>query len=169
MLSVFMTRDAFVSAALVAMTGEPPHVRQLQVYVAAGSKAAGARFVASLPHRDGGRLLGSVDARGLATAMGNDFDALDEAGLFEEPCVVVTARLGNSRVVRITTDGPVIVGDLRAGRYTPAGTVTVTLGPAAAKALRELLGQVPDTADTRELLDTLPVEIRPPDPGSGKS
>lgn len=162
LLNTFMTTDAWVSPDVLAMLGEPKHIVQARVYVAAKSKAAAERFVADLPQVGGGRLL-SAHARYLGTAMGIDFDSMDEAGLFDQPCVVVVSRTrSNSRVVRIDAHGARVVGDLVAGRYVPAGTLNLTLQPAAARALRELLACVPDEADTRELWDLLPPELRNP-------
>jgi hypothetical protein len=154
--------DSWVDPAVTAMIGHRRGRNQAPVYIAAPTKATAHRLANELPnHWVGYPTLGR-----LHPAMGDTLDVLVAAGLLNEPGILVTANDGGrSRVVRVTADGPTLIGHLvpqgATGRkvFEAVGTVHTTLSPAAVAALRTLLARVPASDDRQELLDRLPAEL----------
>lgn len=164
MLKVFTVdlTDSWVSPDVTSMIGHRAGRNQAPVYIAAPTKAAAHRMVNEMPKN----WVGYPSLGKLRQAMGNDLDALVAAGLLDEPGILVTANNGGREpVVRVTADGPALIGHLvpqgASGQdvFEPVGTAHLILLPDALDALRELLVRVPDSDDRAPLFDRLPSEL----------
>ncbi len=154
--------DSWVAPEITAMIGHRSGRNQAPIYIAAPTKAAAHRLANELPHH----WVGYPTLGRLRVAMGNDLDALVAAGLLDESGILVKANNGGREaVVRVTADGPTLIGHLVpqgvSGRdvFEPVGTVHATLTPDAVAALHTLLARVPDGDDRQALLDRLPSEL----------
>lgn len=110
-LKVFsLGNGGFIDTATQETLELPSHVRQAQVLAIAATKAAAVQVLAERGFR-------RVSARDpeFRQAMGNDVDALRDAGLFDEPRVLVTpliARDGDPVAVMLLDGVPQRIGRL---------------------------------------------------------
>ncbi len=110
-------------AAARALFGERANGSTTMLLVAE-SKAAASRLVA------GGIGFQGLTARHLEPAIGLHSDALREAGLFDEPgLLIISERWGDSPVVRMDGDDAVVIGRLVSkGRDIGSGYTFVPTG-----------------------------------------
>ncbi len=115
-------RLAIVAPQLIEALGLPRHIMQVEIYVAAPSKAAGRRLLGDTEYISRGSA-----PPPLGDAMGNDADALASAVLDDGPAVYVYGGLGyggaDRRVLRVATDGSTV----RVGVFEGSGHGQVKL------------------------------------------
>jgi hypothetical protein len=103
-LKVF-TGTALAATALARAVGQTHHVGQVTAYVAATSKAAAVDALT--------RAGVDMPASRAHLATGIHVAALNEAGLFADPVVLVTHLNGTGPVARINDDrSPAVIGEL---------------------------------------------------------
>lgn len=107
----------FISREVGDALGLPSHVRQAQVLAVAATKAAAAQVLAERGHP----YQNPRDPE-FRQAIGQDVDALADAGLFDEPAVYVTqllTRTGAPVVVMLPGGAPRRIGHLSRGAGEP--------------------------------------------------
>jgi hypothetical protein len=101
---------AIISSAVQEALGLPVHRSQGRIFITAATKAAGAQLTEQTPG------IYAERASALRLPMGNAFDAMAAAGLFNEPGIVVTTTTScnGDTAVRVATDGTItLLGRLR--------------------------------------------------------